>query len=263
MSHLSDIFNMDIKSSNKIHSDKGVRPLSTVLRTLEVVDYFAGRSRPARLTEIASALNLSRATAYQRAFTLLEAGWLEQDEDGRYRLSMLATRVAAAALEQADLGARSGAVLSELTDRTGKTASLCVMHRGEPSIVARVESESLLRAEQKIGTGLSLEGSASGRVLVAFADEVTVERMQLRGSELPTEDVLRQVRQNGYAVSSGQVQTGVLAIAAPVFDVHGKCCAALSLVGPSYNFDTNELFSPLIDAANRLTDIYKGSSGTS
>lgn len=229
------------------------------MKTLELMEYFAHRSRPARLAEIASALGLSRATAYQRAFTLVEAGWLEQDEDGRYRLSMLPTRLAAAALEQADLGARSGPVLSDLTDLTQKTSSLCVLHRDQPCIVARVESESLLRADQKIGTVMSLEGTASGRVFVAFGDDASIGRMRRRGLELPADPVLTQVRRDGYAVSSGLIETGVLAVAAPVFDVEGKCCAALSLVGPSYEFETAKLSQPLIDAAQRLSEIFKGS----
>ena len=98
---------MDTENSNRIQEENsGVRPLSTVLKTMAVLDVLAQSSRGMRLPEIATAMDLSRPTAYQRLFTLVEAGLVEQDHEMRYRLSMHACRLAAAALEQADLGTR-------------------------------------------------------------------------------------------------------------------------------------------------------------
>ncbi len=249
---------MDTVYSNRIQEQSGVRPLSTVLKTLAVLDILAGSSRGMRLPEIATAMNLSRPTAYQRLLTLVEAGWVEQDEDMRYRLTMHACRMAAAALEHADLGTRVHPVLEALVQRVKETASLAVLDRGLPSMVARVESDSLLRAEQKIGSTLSLEGSASGRVLTAFADTMTLSRLKERGEPLAAEDVLAETRANGYAVSSGYTHTGVIAIAAPIFDLHQRCVATLSLVMPETRFRLEAFKGPLIEAADTITRIQQG-----
>lgn len=258
---------MDTTSSDEIQrlagadvsgESGGVRPLTTVLRTLQVLDVMSQSARPLKLGEIAAALSLSRPTAYQRLLTLVEAGLLEQDPEGRYRLSMYATRMAGAALDQAGLGVRAEPVLSQLVTQTGETASLAMMDRGQPCIVSRMETDSLLRAEQKIGTFMSLEGSASGRVLVAHADEVTLERMRRGRFPLPAEDVLQQTRADGYALSSGYSQSGVKAIAAPVFDGQGRCLATVSLVVPEVRFALGQILEPLLAAARDLTRTLQG-----
>jgi DNA-binding IclR family transcriptional regulator len=248
---------MDTSYSNRIQTE-GVRPLSTVIKTLAVLEVFADSPRGMRLPEIAAAMKLSRPTAYQRLLTLIEAGWIEQDEEMRYRLSMHACRFAAAALEQADLGTRAMPVLEALVLQVKETASLAVLDRGLPCIVARVDSESLLRAEQKIGTTMSLEGSASGRVLTAFADEATLGRLRMSGEEFASEEILAAARADGYALSSGYTHSGVIAIAAPIFDLSGKCFATLSLVMPEMRFQLETFKQPLLDAAKAITRIQQG-----
>jgi DNA-binding IclR family transcriptional regulator len=176
----------------------------------------------------------------------------------RYRLSMHACRIAASALEQADLGTRVQPIIEMLVQRVKETASLAVLDRGLPCIVSRVESESVLRAEQKIGTTMSLEGSASGRVLTAFADEMTLGKLKESGEPLASEDILTATRADGYAVSSGYTKSGVIAIAAPIFDLNGKCTATLSLVMPEFRFDIETFREPLLEAAKTITKMQQG-----
>ncbi|WP_051131407.1 IclR family transcriptional regulator [Pseudaminobacter salicylatoxidans] len=249
---------MDTEYSNRIQEQSGVRPLSTVIKTLAVLDVLASSPRGMRLQEVAAAMNLSRPTAYQRLLTLIEAGWVEQDEEMRYRLSMHSCRFAAAALEQADLGARVQPVLETLVAKVKETASVAVLDKGLPFVVARVDSESLLRAEQKIGTTFELEGSASGRILTAFADANTLARLRQNGGKLAAEDILAEARANGYAISSGYTHSGVIAIAAPIFDIRGKCFATLSLVMPETRFELENFKQPLLDAAAAITSIQQG-----
>ncbi len=232
--------------------------MSTVLKTLSLLDILGASSRPLRLPEIAAASGLSRATAYQRLLTLMEAGWLEQDDQLRYRLSMHVVRFAAAALEQADLGSRVHPLLAHLVEEVSETASLAVLDRGLPCIISRVESDSVLRAEQKIGTTMSLEGSASGRILTAFADETTLRRLRARGEALASDEILDAARRDGFASSSGYTMVGVRAIAAPVFDIHDKCVATLSLVMPETRFDLDRFREPLLRAAAEATRIHRG-----
>lgn len=236
----------------------GVRPLSTALRTLQLLQVLADSPRAMKLSDIAQAAGLSRPTAYQRLLTLVASGLMEQDNEGRYRLSMYATRLAGAALEQAGIGLRAEPVLIRLVGDTGETASLSVLDRGQPCIVARVESDSLLRAEQKIGTFMSLEGSASGRVLVAHADAAGFDRLARGPWPLPDAALLEQTRIDGYAQSSGYSQSGVRALAAPVFDAQGRCPATVSLVVPESRFDLTRLLEPLLAAARDLTLTLQG-----
>ena len=249
---------MDTSYSDRIQEAGGVRPLTTVLKTIALLDVLAASPRGLKLPEVATQVQLSRPTAYQRLLTLVEAGWVEQDHEMRYRLSMHACRIAAAALEQANLGTRVQPILEMLVHRVKETASLAVLDRGLPCIVSRVESESVLRAEQKIGTTMSLEGSASGRILTAFADEITLGRLKESDEPLASEELLNETRTNGYAVSSGYTHSGVVAIAAPIFDLHGRCTSTLSLVVPEMRFNLETFREPLLETARTITKMQQG-----
>ncbi|MGG5823855.1 IclR family transcriptional regulator [Falsiroseomonas sp. HW251] len=239
-------------------SEGGVRPLSSALKVLALLDRIAARRGGVRPSAIAAELGEGRATVYQRLLTLVVAGWVEPVEDGRYRLTLRAARIARAAAEQAGLGDRAMHLLEALVAETQETASLAVLEGIEPCIVQRVEPAGILRAELRVGASLSLSGSASGRVLVAFADGATLERLRAAKADLPSRAVIEEVRRTGLAVSSGYMILGIRAAAVPVLDETGRCVAALSLVGPETRLDPDAWVAPLKRAAARLSAMLEG-----
>jgi DNA-binding IclR family transcriptional regulator len=125
-------------------------------------------------------------------------------------------------------------------------------------LIKRVEAEVVVRAQVQIGTLLSLDQSASGRVLTAFA---TVEQRELlvsKGATLASPTLLREVARKGYAASSGKDVPGVRSVAAPVFDAKGACLFALSIVAPTTRFDAARLSRPLLRSADRLSSLITG-----
>jgi len=236
---------------------KGVRPLSSVLKVFALLDVFAEAKKSLRLSELTRLVGGGRATVYQRLVTLMEAGWVEQLEDGSFRLSMHSARLAHAALEQANLGIRTVPILQQLVDVAGETASLAVLDGGEARIVQRVESEGVLRAELKVGTRLSLDNSASGRVLAAFVTPEVLQRWIDSGIPVPAPEMLEKVRRERFAVSGDRME-GIMATAAPVFEASGRILAALSLVGPQQRFEVDKSRADLIAAADRITQMIRG-----
>ena len=240
------------------HKPSGVRPLSSVLKSLAVLDALTRTNRPMRLMELAQALDESRATTYQRLLTLTQAGWVDQTGEGAYRLSLQVTRAGNAALEQANLGERSTAVLQDLVLETRETASLAALSGIHAQLIKRVEAEVVVRAQVHLGTRLSLDQSSSGRVLTAFATAEQRELLARKGAALPSPAVLREVARKGYAVSSGRDVPGVRSVAAPVFDAKGACLFALSIVAPTTRFDAARLVRPLLRSADRLRALIAG-----
>ena len=238
-------------------SIRGVRPLSSVLKTLSVLDLLGSKPNVMRLSEIARETGMSRSTALQKLVTLVQAGWVEQAE-GAYRLSLRTTRVANAALEQASLGERIVPFLERLVAKVGETASLAVIEGVSACIVQRVESSGILRAELHVGAPLDLFHSASGRILVAFADQALIDRLRKNGVQLPDEKTLAQVRREHFAPSSGRSFQGVRGIAAPIFDSSGRCITALSLVGPLPRFSVERLRPHLERSAKEIIACLQG-----
>lgn len=234
---------------------RGVRPLSSVLKTLSVLDLLGAADRPLRLMDAVRATGESRATTYQKLVTLVEAGWAEQAADGAYRLSLHAARMGEAALRQANLGERATAVMEDLVAEVRETSSLAVVSGVRAQLVRRVEAEVVVRAQVGVGTLLSLDQSASGRVLTAFGSVDLLERLSKKGAILASGTVLRDVRRKGYAISSGRDVPGVQSVAAPVFDRAGTCVSALSVVAPVTRFDATKYLKPLLRAARKLGEL--------
>jgi DNA-binding IclR family transcriptional regulator len=251
---------MNTMYSHRIPSEEtsGVRPLASALKILSLLDHLGSCADAVRLAELSRQLNLPRATLYQRLITLVEAGWVEQLEDGRFRLTLRAARLAKAATDQAGLGDRTLPILEALVSETGEAASLAVLENGEPRIIQRVEPRGILKVEMHVGAAMSLRESASGRVLVAFAAEHVLASLKAVDAALPDKATLQSVRQAGHSISSGRSIAGIRAAAVPVFDHTGRCVAALSLVAPTQRFAADGWIKPLREAAQRLSALMEG-----
>lgn len=232
--------------------ERGVRSLSTVIKTLAVLDVLADSSRPLKLAELNKLVGGNRATLYQKLVTLMDAGWVELTESGAYRLTLIAIRIAEAALSQANLGERASAVMEALVHATGETASLAILKGSQVQIVKRVEATGVLKADLAVGALLTLDGSASGRVLTAYLSNERLALLSQQGKRLAATRLLKQVQEEGYALSAGMDMPEVIAIAVPVFDANKSCYAALSLVVPASRFNADTVLPPLQRAAEEL-----------
>ncbi len=228
-----------------------VRSLSTVIKTLAVLDV-AGRSeQPLRLADFCAMTGEARGAVYQRLVTLVDAGWLETTPDGAYRLSLRFIAHANTALEQASLGTRFADILHGVVAETGETASLAVLDGDAALIVQRVESKGILRADLHIGTRLELARTALGRALISHARPETRKALLDRKIALPDERTATEVRKQGYAVSVLTGPRTVSAVASPVFNNLGVCIAAISLSGPTAGFNAKACVKAVIAAASR------------
>jgi DNA-binding IclR family transcriptional regulator len=230
-----------------------VRSLSTVIKSLSVLDA-AGRSeRPLRLAEFCSITGEARAAVYQRLATLVDAGWLETTPDGAYRLSLRFVAHANNALEQASLGTRFTDLLHNIVAETGETASLGVLDGDAALIVQRVESRGILRADLHLGTRLELARTALGRALTSGLSPETRKALVGRGVTLPDERTAAEVRKQGYSVSVITGPRTVSAVAAPVYNNVGVCIAAISLSGPTAGFNAKACIRAVMAAASRAS----------
>ena len=236
----------------------GVRALGSVLKALAVLDQLGRSPQPQRLVELTKALGESRATTYQKLVTLMQAGWVESAEDGRYRLSLHAVRIGETALEQASLGERSVVILRELVLEVSETVSLAILGRNYAQLIKRVEADLAVQARVRVGSLMSLDSSSSGRVLTAFATPEFRDLLARNGAVLATPAILRGVVRKGYAVSAGKDFPGVRSVAAPVFDASGVCVFAMSVAAPVERFDELRLAGPLLKSAGRLNALIGG-----
>jgi IclR family acetate operon transcriptional repressor len=198
-----------------------------------------------RPTELAERLGVDRSTAYRILHTLVQNGYLLQDERSN---KFVANPAKIFQLSSAVAGSRNWVSvamerLKDLRNLTQHTANLAVQYDSEMVIIARelaVETPTVL---QSLGARRPVHCSATGKATIAFLPQLEVERIIRETGLAPLTShtitsaerlmaELAQVRQQGYAVDDEETLLGVRCIAAPVLDYNGHPLAAIGISGP-------------------------------
>jgi len=104
--------------------------------------------------------------------------------------------------------------------------------------IAQVDSGYMIGATNWLGRAVPLHCSAAGKVLLAHgAAKLPPGRLERRTEQTITSraalaEELAAVRERGYAVIDGELEPGLVAVAAPVRRDGGTVVAALSVSGP-------------------------------
>ena len=235
------------------------RILTSSLKTLALLDELAVERGAVGVSDLARRIGGRRGTVYQQLQTLVVAGWVEEDEHARYRLTLRALSIGTAVLEQANLGSRILPTLTTLAARTGETASIAVLDREAAMIVQRVAADRELKAEIKPGTRMPLAESASGRILIAYCEPGERERARVEGGSMPTEAVVESALRLGYAAQRDEWVQGMSSIAIPIPRTH-LGASALAITAPTARFDQDEALQELERAAQEITELLGGPS---
>ena len=184
---------------------------------------------------------------------------MERLPGGTYRLTLRALHVGQAALRQASIGDRLQPVMQGLMHAVGEVVSLAVLEGHEAVLVQRVEPNQPLSANYRVGTRLSLDTSASGRVIAAFADEEERRRLRAEGATLPAADDIEGIRRAGFALATDRGADGLDAIAAPLLSDEGPRVIALSVAGPATRFQARASAEAVLGAAREMQRLLVGS----
>ena len=216
---------------------------TTANHVLDVLLLF-NDSRPALTAEeIGDLINAPRSSTYRYIRTLRDRGLLQKTVDGGFTLGPRVLQLAHVLRNRQESGNVILPLMRTLSQRTGETIVLARLFDGTPICVERVPGPQTIRINFERGQLQPLHAGASSKVLLAYAPEVTWDahlgRPLARFTEHTVTDPailksqLREIRQQGYCVSDGEVEPGVRAVAVPI---HGENeqVLALSVVGPAF-----------------------------
>jgi DNA-binding IclR family transcriptional regulator len=222
------------------------------------------------LSDLARAARLNKTTAY-RLLTALEAeGMVARSlPSDAWRLGNETIALGALALRSNDLMSAARTELRALVRETGETASLEVLVGDDVVILDGVEGPSLLGASSEIGTRWPAHATSTGKILLATARQARSPR-RLRKLTPRTitdparfERELERVRRRGYATAIEELETGYVAVGAPVRDSDGRSIAAISIGGPTARLTSRripEIGRRVVRAADRITKRLGGRS---
>jgi len=198
-----------------------------------------------RAAELAERLSVDRSTAYRILYTLMQNGYLLQDEHSNRFVANPAKifQLSSVVAESRNWVTIATDRLRDLRDVTQQTANLAVRYDAEMVIIARELALETPTVLQSLGARRPLHCSATGKAVIAFLGETELEHIvsQLRLDALTPRTILSldilkgelaQVRRQGYAIDDEETLRGVRCIAAPVFDYSNRPLAAIGISGP-------------------------------
>ena len=230
---------------------------------LAVIRTFTRDRASLSLSEIARSAAMPPATARRCLLTLEELGYV-----GRYgREFVLRPKVlelGATYLESMNIERLTETHLEELARQTGDSAALCVLDDAEVVYVARTSVRTLLRLEAHVGSRFPAHATSTGRVLLAglsperlkqYFDVAKLEALTDR--TVTDAQKLRQLiedcRRSGYAAVEDELAYGVIALAVPVFDQHGRVVAALNSSSHSKKIGKGKLVRERLDMLQNVS----------
>jgi DNA-binding IclR family transcriptional regulator len=220
-------------------------PVQSVGRALRLLLLLGEHSQPLSVTEMARESNVHKSTVSRLLATLEQSEFVSQDSKSElFRLGPALFRLSDAVASEIALVPLARPALERLAEKTGETVNLAVLRGREVFHLDQVECQRFIAATDWAGRTAPVHATSTGKVLLAFAPE-SVREAALSGKLVRlTErtrvdpDVLRsdlaEVRRLGHAVVVGELEEGLTAISAPVFDATGACRAAVSVSGPSF-----------------------------
>jgi IclR family transcriptional regulator, KDG regulon repressor len=197
------------------------------------------------ITDLANATGLPKSTAHRLVTALVNEGLLVQDEDShKYALSLRVTALGASILSSHTVRKFARPILMELRDQTRESVHLAVLEGMESVIIDTEDSYYFVRVVNVPGQHLPAYAVSTGKVLLAYQWEVRLREIlshttltrytdrTITDPHLLLEE-LRNVRASGYAISCGELEEGIDAVAAPIYDHLNTVVAAVSIGGPS------------------------------
>lgn len=222
----------------------------SVRRAITLLKVFTDERPERGLSELARQIGLNKTTAY-RLLTALEAeGMVARSPlSETWRLGPEAITLGALALRSNDLVAAARPELEALVRVTGETASIEVLIGDEVLILDSVEGPSLVGASSEVGTRWPAHATSTGKVLLAAhrdggnrsaTGNARTPRRRLRRITARTitdparlDRELERVSERGWAKAIEELETGYVAVGAPVHDHEGRAVAAISIGGPA------------------------------
>jgi IclR family transcriptional regulator, pca regulon regulatory protein len=236
--------------------------MTSLARGLHVIRAFSGADRRLTIADVSRATGLTRAVVRRCLYTLRELGYAATD--GRtYSLQPRILHLGYAYLSTAPIPITAQPVLEELSERLGEATSVAVLDDGEVVYIARAATRRIVAVTLAVGSRVPAYCTALGRVLLAGMQpeqaaqelakfELVAHTRFTVTSRRRIEEMLAEIRAEGFAVNDQELEIGLRAIAVPVKNVVGATVAAMNVSAQASRVTRRELLDkglPLLKAA--------------
>lgn len=225
-------------------------------RILQVVEWMAEELRPVGFAEVVHALSLPKSSTLDLLRILVEAGYAERLEDGRYRLLRLPGEPTLERRGWGTLLRHADGPLRKAVELSGESGFIAVLGddmgvryitKVLPKREIRYDRDvTVARRPHQVSSGMMLLGSLSPAALRAYA---AAERKAGRydGTDEALAEYVRAAVASGVQITRVGIVEGAGGMAAPIYSREGTIIAALNIAGPAQRLgDAVEQIEPIL-----------------
>lgn len=239
----------------------------------EILELLAEKKEPMALAQISLELNRSKSELYRMLCVLEARGYLYREErSDHFNISNKLFDLGMSVPPVGTLVEAAFPLLHKLADMTHQSCHLSVVSAGRMVVIARVESPSNIGLSVRVGSHAKLHERGSGKVLLAWMNELKREALyeaftddkSFDGDRLEQE--LQGIVRKGFYRGKGSFIDGVEDLSCPVFMGNGSVAiAALTMPclisdeeGVLSSFECLELTQQMANRLSTLSASYSG-----
>ncbi len=215
--------------------------IKSIEKCFVILDCLHADHHPRTLEQIIQATGYKKTTCFRLLRTLRTLGIVELSPGTKkYRYGPKLAALGLTALKNMNLRQFALPILQKLRDETGETINLTVLSGSEILYVERIMSDYLVNVNVNVGDRLPVYCASMGKVILAYLPEHQLEKILasidflartentiISRAELIKE--LEQIRADGFAINDEELEKGLRAAAAPIFNYMGESFAATNI----------------------------------
>lgn len=236
----------------------------TLTKGITILETLAEVGRGLGVTEISDMLNLTKSNTYRLLKTLSVLGYVAQNPDRTYRVTLKLWSVGHSAMQRLEIHQITQPILQKLADTTQERVNLAALAGHELLYVAKLAPSHPFDNYTYVGGHSPLHCTAAGKALLAFQDEAFIDLICANLTTFTKNTItdeatlrreLKEIRTKRISISQSEHREGVSAIAAPIHEPSGRTIAAIGLAGPATRLTSAKLRSlsrPVLNAAQSV-----------
>jgi len=227
--------------------------IQSIDRALQVLELFSLEKPEWGITEISKALNIYKSNIHNILSTFAEKGFVKKDhKTDKYKLGIKFFELGSVVIKNMDLRKIAHPYIEKLSKEFNETVHLGVLDEGRVVSIEREESDKSLCSHIEIGKRTPLHCTAVGKAIMVYLSKDKVAAIvEGKGLKKYTENTIttkkdlenefKKIRKQGYAVDNMEHEEGVRCVACPIRDYTGKVIASMSVSGPAFRINENNI----------------------
>jgi DNA-binding IclR family transcriptional regulator len=232
-----------IKAVAQERQDRYIVP--GLARGLKLLKLCAGSDNGVTIGDAATALEISKSSAFRLLYTLERTGFVVRGADERrFLLGPEIMGLRGTFDSHLDLAEAARPLIEPLRDSTGLSVHLAVREEREIVYVVSLSGKNRVTTNIGVGTRLPAHATSMGRILLGALTDAKIRalfrgvRLESATSATPTTvaqllSLVRADAARGHVFSLGAFDPQIWSIAAPVHDSNGRIVASLSCSCPA------------------------------